>query len=125
MSDRKTRGLPVPTIVFAMLLPCVAVLGVSVHVSAQCPAPPRSCLLFDKSVVGWTMKRATFTSELVAGGTQADRIQAAKHAADPWAYDSFYACTEYAKKGAWCECPRGLNRGFEDQREKDSPVVWR
>jgi hypothetical protein len=81
----------------------------------------------DKSATGWTMKRAVFTTELVAGGTAADREESAQTAHDPAAYDSFWHCTGYAEKvkGAWCECPRGPNRTFEDLRAKDAPVVWR
>ncbi len=98
---------------------------------APCPravsAPPgRACTLFDKSVVGWTMKRAVFESELV-GGTAGDRERYdADHSRGPNGYDAFWVCTGYARaeKGAWCECPRGPSRWFEDLQEKDMPVVW-
>ena len=70
------------------------------------------------------MKRAVFESALV-GGTKWDRDQYNEHDAAA-AYDSFYVCVGYARatKGAWCECPRGKRREFENDREKDSPVLW-
>jgi hypothetical protein len=83
-----------------------------------------ACTLYDKSTVGWTMKRAVFASALV-GGTPGDRQQfeASGHSGG---YDAFWTCTTYARaeKSAWCECPRGSSRLFEDAMEKDSPVVW-
>jgi hypothetical protein len=56
-----------------------------------------SCVLFDKSVVGWTMRRAVFQSQRV-GGSPGEREQyASGHPEDPAGYDAFWNCTGYAR----------------------------
>ena len=81
-----------------------------------------ACILYDKNVAGQTMQRATFDVALVGGTTweQTQYLNAANQ------YDSFWSCNAYSKASstAWCECPRGDNKTFEDAREKDSNVKW-
>jgi hypothetical protein len=96
--------------------------------SAPAPNLGPSCVLYDKSVVGWTVKRAVFHSVMV-GGSAGERAQyEASKPNDPAGYDAFWNCTGYATThaDAWCECPRGPNREFEDAEAAalKGHVVW-
>ncbi len=108
-------------------VPCPSIPAMAAPFPAAKTAASHACTLFDKSIVGWTMKEAVFEPEMV-GGTQGDRELAER---DPLGWDrAFWSCVVFAKasKGSWCECPRGPggegDRAFEKQMEKTQPVVW-